>query len=207
MYEFWEIFDISAQTTDQSTFALHKMRTDYDNAEYVGGTITELQDVLEAVDMAEAIETYQMVTLPYDKEVSVEYFSLKFSGTELLALQLLLMGTMVLCFSYVRMISREHGIMPTVLHKFFCPMLSVLRWEGFEGDTPIYAMLFGCFYTVFCWTPAETEGEEDSVADLEDNQGGYSYLYYNPGSLETGQSKEQQLQANLLSESKQVLLV
>ena len=94
-------------------------------------------------------------------EVMVESVIINFTLAELLVLQLLLMGTLVLCFSYVRLISRERLVLPNIMHRLFCPLLSVLRWEGFDNDKPIYALLFGCWYTVFCWTPTLDELDDE----------------------------------------------
>mmetsp|Transcript_1771 Transcript_1771/g.2093 ORF Transcript_1771/g.2093 Transcript_1771/m.2093 type:complete len:160 (-) Transcript_1771:113-592(-) len=82
---------------------------------------------------------------------------------DILAFHLLIASLIVFSFLYVRMINRREGVRPNLLHKLFCPTLSVLRWEGFEGDKPIYALLGGCFYSVFFWTPSEDEELQDPL--------------------------------------------
>lgn len=68
----------------------------------------------------------------------------------------------LLAFFYVRKINREHGNKPRLLHKLCCPLLTVLRWEGFDGVEPLYAIVLGCCYTVFCWKPSEDASQDDA---------------------------------------------
>lgn len=73
---------------------------------------------------------------------------------------------LLLAFLYVRKINREENVKPNCIHKFFCPLLSVLRWEGFEGTEPLYALLLGNIYTMLWWNPTtDEENQEVYVVD------------------------------------------
>merc|ERR1712157_281595 len=78
---------------------------------------------------------------------------------DLLLMNLFICCFLVLSFLYVRRINRGENKKPNFLHKLCCPLLSVLRWEGFDSEKSILAIWGGCLYTVFLWD-TEKDGEE-----------------------------------------------
>lgn len=119
---------------------------------------------------------------PYEVEETltiVDTIDIDVSGLFLLMEVVSLVCTLylLLAFLYVRKINREQNIKPNCIHKFFCPLLSVLRWEGFDGTEPIYALLLGNIYTFIWWNP--TTDEEAQAYTAVD---GYTQMDMEPDS-------------------------
>mmetsp|Transcript_10782 Transcript_10782/g.13485 ORF Transcript_10782/g.13485 Transcript_10782/m.13485 type:complete len:169 (+) Transcript_10782:373-879(+) len=123
---------------------------------------------VETVDIAAVEQLIEMGVLARDSDTNTmeminihEVIVKDITILDIIAFQLLVASVLVFSFLYVRMINRQEGRKPNFLHKLCCPVLSVLRWEGFEGDKPIYAVILGCFYSVFLWKPSEGDNDDE----------------------------------------------